>query len=104
MTGNSGSTDFINDVYGDIYSLGDGCKRAAIAVFKAVGFFFKKIFGIFILIFSFFKKSVSGILKKITNEAVKIITEVKAAVPKILTERFSAPRYPPLCLPFYWYL
>ena len=83
MTGNSGSTDFINDVYGDIYLLGDGCKRAAIAVFKAVGFFFKKIFGIFVLVFSFFKKSVSGILKKITNEAVKIITEVKAAVPKI---------------------
>lgn len=77
--------DFAFDVYGDIYKLGNGYKKA----FCAVGRFFAKCFKnlwhavwrLFIIIYTFFKGIVLRYFNAVWYEFRKFIAEVKRATP-----------------------
>ena len=82
--------DFLSDIYGDIYSLGNSYKKA----FCAVGRFFancfssmwKAICSVFIVIFTFFKKIILRYLNAVWRECKKFISEVKRAVPVLKSD------------------
>lgn len=79
-----------NSIYGDIYDLGSGYKKAFCAVgrtvfslIKRVGKFFA---GFFVLVFTFFKKPILKYTKAVRNEFKKFIAEVKRAVPVLKSD------------------
>lgn len=82
--------NFSFDIYGDIYKLGSGYKKA----FCAVGRFFAKCFKVvwgavcrfFIIIFTFFKNIVSRYVKAVWKEFKKFVSEVKRAVPVLKSD------------------
>ncbi len=82
--------NLLSDIYGDIYSLGSGYKKA----FCTVGRFFAKCFismwkaicRFFITIFTFFKNIISRYIKAVWREFKKFISEVKRAVPVLKSD------------------
>ena len=82
--------NFIFNIYGDIYKLGSGYKKA----FCAVGRFLKKCFKsiwhvicqVCIVIFNFFKNTVKRYFNAVWYECRKFTAEVKRAVPVLRSD------------------
>ena len=87
--------NFMVDIYGDIYKLGSGYKKA----FCAVGRFFAKCFNaiwhficrICIAVFGFFKNTVKRYFNAVMYEFRKFRAEVKRAVPVLKNDLKEKP-------------
>lgn len=81
---------FLNGIYGDIYSLGYGYKKAFCAVGRGISACAKKVFSavlrLFTVIFGFFKKVVFRYFNALRYECKKFIAEVRRAVPVLKSE------------------
>ena len=81
---------FLNGIYGDIYELGNGYKKAFCAVGRGVSFCAKKIFSavadLFVIIYSFFRKVIIRYFNALRYEFKKFIAEVRRAVPVLKSE------------------
>ncbi len=81
---------FLNGIYGDIYQLGYGYKKAFCVVGSAFMSVIKKtgkaFGGFFVFIYTYFRNIIVRYAKAVLNEFRKFISEVKRAVPVLKTE------------------
>lgn len=81
---------FSLEVYGDIYRLGSGYKKAFCAVGRFIANIFKKIwhaiYSLFAVIFTFFKKVVIRYFNAVWYECRKFMAEVRRAVPVLKSD------------------
>lgn len=86
---------FFSSVYGDIYDLGNGYKKAFCAVgrffYKGIKKIFTGIFRLLIAVFNFFKNTVRRYFNAVWYEFKKFIAEVKRAVPVLKSDFKEAP-------------
>lgn len=83
---------FLNSIYGDIYELGYGYKKAFCAVGSSFMSVIKKIlkafWGFFVFLFAYFRKVIKKYATAVIDECRKFISEVKRAFP-ILKKEFK---------------
>ncbi len=72
-----------DNIYGDIYDLGDGYKRAVLKLLRGIGFIFEKIGRLFVIIFTFFKNTFLKFFNAIKNEKNRLASEIRRAAPSI---------------------